>query len=342
MERPALTPGLALYTTCPPSYTASSEEYLRRVTHVARMSESAGCAGALIYTDNGTVDAWMVAQAVLAHTRAFTPLIAVQPIYLHPYTAAKMVATLAFLYGRRVCLNMVAGGFKNDLEALNDPTPHDERYARLIEYTTLMMRLLKADEPVTFEGRYYTVRNIRLAPALPEELLPGLFVSGSSPAGLDAARALDALAVQYPKPSTDYATEPPPVALNLGIRIGIVARESNEAAWAAARARFPESRKGQLTRQLAFRVSDSEWHRQIADLKEHVGEDPESPYWTVPFDNYHTSCPYLVGSHERVADEVARYAGAGYRTIIVDVPHSAEELHHIGLVCRRATERVSA
>jgi len=42
----------------------------------------------------------------------------------------------------------------------------------------------------------------------------------------------------------------------------------------------------------------------------------------VPFENYKTFCPYLVGSYDRVADEIARYVGVGYRTIILDVPAS--------------------
>ena len=37
-------------------------------------------------------------------------------------------------HGQRLWLNMVAGGFKNDLAALNDDTPHDKRYQRLVEY----------------------------------------------------------------------------------------------------------------------------------------------------------------------------------------------------------------
>ena len=51
---------------------------------------------------------------------------------------------------------MVAGGFKNDLAALNDLTPHDERYARLVEYTTIIQSLLRTADPVSFEGRYYS------------------------------------------------------------------------------------------------------------------------------------------------------------------------------------------
>src|SRR6266436_3365284 len=127
--------GLQVFATCPPSYTAAPEQYLRDVVTVARWSDAAQCEGMLIYTDNGLVDPWSVAQAVIAHTERLAPLVAVQPIYMHPYAIAKLVATLGFLYGRRVYLNMVAGGFKNDLEALGDPTPHDERYARLVEYT---------------------------------------------------------------------------------------------------------------------------------------------------------------------------------------------------------------
>ena len=108
-----------------------------------------------------------------------------------------------------------------------------------------------------------------------------------------------------------------------------------------ARARFPEDRKGQLTHQLAMKVSDSEWHKHLSQIGETAGPEAESPYWMVPFENYKTFCPYLVGSYERVADEVARYVGVGYRTIILDVPASPAELEHIGVVCERAAARVT-
>jgi alkanesulfonate monooxygenase SsuD/methylene tetrahydromethanopterin reductase-like flavin-dependent oxidoreductase (luciferase family) len=58
------------------------------------------------------VDPWLVAQLVIQATTTLCPLVAVQPVYLHPYAAAKMVATLGHLHGRRVYLNMLAGGFK--------------------------------------------------------------------------------------------------------------------------------------------------------------------------------------------------------------------------------------
>lgn len=331
---------LRVFATCPPSYTASPRSYLKQVVEVARWSDAAGCEGILVYTDNGIVEPWLVAQEIIAHTTRLAPLVAVQPVYAHPFAVAKMVSSLGFLHGRRVYLNMVAGGFRNDLFALDDPTPHDQRYERLVEYTRLVLALLKGGEPVSVEGKHYRVKNLKLAPPLAPELMPGVFVSGSSDAGLDAARDLGALAVRYPKPASEYEGAPPAGLAALGIRVGIVARESAAAAWAVARARFPEDRKGQLTHQLAMKVSDSEWHRQLSELgKESPAE--ESPYWMVPFENYKTFCPYLVGSYDRVADELARYVGAGYRTMIVDVPASPEELEHIAIACARATERVA-
>lgn len=333
---------LKVFATCPPSYNATPRAYLRDVLDVASWSEAAGCEGILIYTDNGLVDPWLIAQEMITHTQRLCPLVAVQPAYMHPYAVAKIVASLAFLHGRRIYLNMVAGGFKNDLEALNDHTPHDQRYARLVEYTTVVMNLLRGGGgPVTVDGRYYRITNVKMTPALPPALLPGVFVSGSSDAGLAAARQLGALAVRYPKPVAEYeAGGTAPDAAALGIRIGIIAREEADEAWTVARKRFPEDRTGQLTHQLAMKVSDSEWHKQLSRL----GETPassEQPYWMVPFENYKTFCPYLVGSYDRVADEVARYVGVGYRTIILDVPASPEELDHIGIVCERAAARVA-
>jgi alkanesulfonate monooxygenase len=52
----------------------------------------------------------------------------------------------------------------------------------------------------------------------------------------------------------------------------------------------------------------------------------------VPFENYKTFCPYLVGSHEQVADFLSGYLAAGCDMIILDVPFSAEDLAHASAV----------
>jgi alkanesulfonate monooxygenase len=328
--------GPELFSTCPPSKDPHQVPYAERVAEIARWSERAGYRGMLVYTDNGLVDPWVVAQIALRATERLCPLVAVQPVYMHPYAVAKIVASIGHLFGRRVYLNMVAGGFRNDLISLGDETPHDERYARLIEYTQIVTRLLSG-ERVTFEGDYYTLRNVLLTPTLPPELLPTVFVSGSSEAGMLAAKALGATAVKYPKPPAEE-TAALDGAVASGIRVGVIARGDDADAWDVALARFPEDRRGRVTHELAMKISDSQWHRQLSRL----GESPLSdvnPYWLGPFENYKTFCPYLVGSYERVAAELERYLRLGFGTFILDIPPNEEELEHTAVAFDRASLR---
>jgi alkanesulfonate monooxygenase len=317
-----------MFSTCPASSDATNggcaQHYRQEVRDVARWSERAGCAGMLIYTDNTLVDPWLVAQIVLESTNELCPLVAVQPINLHPYAVAKKVTSCAALYGRRTLLNMVSGGFRNDLLALGDPTPHDRRYERLVEYTAIVQGLLRGDAPVTSHGAFYQVDKLRLTPPLARDLLPDVFVSGSSSAGFSAAIALGAIAVKYPQPAAEDEGFPDGAG-GKAIRVGIIAREDDTRAWSVARQRFPGDRRGELLHQLAMKISDSVWHRQLSAIDQ---GDPESPYWLFPFKNYKTMCPYLVGSYRRVGAELARYRGQGVRRFILDVPPNEEELWH--------------
>src|SRR2546428_7488744 len=113
-------PRIEVFSTCPPSSGFDARTYLQEVMRVARWSEGAGCRGILVYSDNSLVDPWLVSQAIIESTKSLCPLVAVQPIYMHPYSVARVVASLASLHGRRIYLHMVAGGVKNDPMAVND------------------------------------------------------------------------------------------------------------------------------------------------------------------------------------------------------------------------------
>ncbi len=302
-------------------------------------SEEAGCEGILVYTDNSLVDPWLVSQIIIQHTTHLCPLVAIQPVYMHPYSVAKMVSSLGHFYRRRIYLNMVAGGFRNDLAALHDTTAHDKRYARLVEYTIIIKELLRSSAPVSYQGEFYVVDKLRMTPPLPPELFPGILVSGSSEAGLAAAQALGATAVKYPQPP-DRETDCSRETLDSGIRVGVISRTQEDEAWTVAHSRFPVDRKGQLTHQLAMKTSDSAWHQQLSQMAKSV-EERTSPYWLVPFENYKTFCPYLVGSYERVAAELARYVERGYQTIILDIPPTQEELEHIKMVFGRVGQMLT-
>jgi alkanesulfonate monooxygenase len=331
-----MPPSIKVFSTCPQSRDVERSAYPGLVADVARWSEAAGCEGILVYTDNGIIDPWLVAQLIIQATDRLCPLVAVQSVYMHPYTVAKMVASLAHLYGRRTYLNIVAGGFRNDLIALGDDTPHDERYDRAVEYIEIIKQLVGGPDPVSVEGRYYRVSNLRLRPQVDPECVPGITISGSSPAGLAAARAVGAVAVKYPRPSGQEERQGGD-GIESGMRIGIVTREDREAAWRVAYERFPEDRQGQIAHHFAMQVSDSQWHRQLSELASDAASE-NNPYWLGPFNNYKTFCPYLVGEHSHVAAELRRYMDLGFSTFILDIPGSEEELYHIGVAFRAAQE----
>jgi alkanesulfonate monooxygenase len=320
------SPGIRIFSTCPASMRYRyGGDYIRRVKEVAEWCDGAGLEGILVYTDNSLVDPWLTSQVILTSTSNLAPLVALQPVYMHPYTAAKMVTTFSYLYNRRVYLNMVAGGFVNDLTALDDRTGHDGRYDRIVEYAWVMKHLFAESAPVTFNGTYFSVKKLAIRPRISPELVPEMFVSGTSSAGMAAARRIGATSISYPG---NLNGETISRDVPSGIRIGIIAREESRDAWRIAHDRYPADQRGALTHSLARSVSDSVWYEQLAELGDRPAETG-SPYWLVPFKNYKTFCPYLVGSYEEIRVEVSKYVAKGFRTFILDVPPNRDELHHM-------------
>ena len=117
----------------------------------------------------------------------------------------------------------------------------------------------------------------------------------------------------------------------------MIARETEAEAWEVAHDRFPDDRRGQIAHALAMRTSDSQWHGQLSSLAE---QPSTGAYWLHPFKNYRTFCPYLVGSYERVGNELARYYELGFTTFIFDVPPSREEFEFIDRTLSLVTDRL--
>jgi alkanesulfonate monooxygenase len=76
-----------------------------------------------------------------------------------------------------------------------------------------------------------------------------------------------------------------------------------------------------------MKVSDSTWHHRLSGLAKEQAE--RDAYWMIPFTNYKTFCPYLVGTYDRVGAELAHYFEKGASTMILDVPIGTEELEHV-------------
>ena len=83
-------------------------------------------------------------------------------------------------------------------------------------------------------------------------------------------------------------------------------------------------------------------HPPSADYPHGFAMNLTEPYWLAPFENYRTMCPYLVGSYERVGDELARYLSLGYRSFILDIPPVEDELRHTRAAFNHAVAQVAA
>ncbi|MET9919988.1 LLM class flavin-dependent oxidoreductase [Streptomyces sp. NPDC006435] len=330
---------LDVYATAPPPVNGQAANGAP-LACAARWAEAADLSGLLIFTDNSAVDPWLAAQYLLERSERLVPLVAVQPVYMHPFTAARMVCTLSALYGRRIDLNLVAGGYTPDQRALGALLPHDERYERLVEYGRVMAELLEPGRKVTHRGKHYTQGPTVLQPALPEGLRPRVFLAGASPACAWAVRELGCEQLTYPRAIEEYREQPDALD-GVGIRIGVIARESSGQAWEVARRRFPPQPRNEAVNLLSMQSVDAQWQNRIWDDSErrHAVEDV---YWLHPFRVSQEFCPFLVGDYDEVAERLAQYLGLGVGTLILSAPHDEDDIHHAMTAVRRAERLAGA
>src|SRR5438132_6936856 len=140
-------------------------QYVGELMRVAQFADCNGFEGILLFEGNDVfVEPWAMAQHIMGETTRSSPLIAVNPVYMHPFTAAKFVSSFAQLYGRKVYLNMITGTAVSDLQGLGDQHSRESRYLRLGEFVSVVRQLLTAPRPVNFKGMFYTTDNLQLRP----------------------------------------------------------------------------------------------------------------------------------------------------------------------------------
>ena len=303
-------------------------EYLEKIKTSATRSERYGFSAMLVYSDHQQFDPWLAANYLMSFTKKISPLIAVQPLYMHPFTVAKSVASLSLIHDRPVHLNFISGGFPHDLEAFCDTVAHDQRYDRVGEYGEIVRSLLSTKRPLTYRGHYYQVDGLHLqiAAGMKSDCASIFTVSGSSAAGMAVAKRLKARAIEYLRPVHHYNGISRPEGVEYGTRLGIISRQSTEEAWAVARNRYPDDELGREVRQYYTRVSDSVW---VKELGSEVVVPEGHPYWLGPYSNGQASCPFLIGAREDVASELVGYLKMGLRTFLVEDPLTDEDASDI-------------
>ncbi|GAA2632226.1 hypothetical protein GCM10010399_75660 [Dactylosporangium fulvum] len=288
--------GVDVYSTFPRD-DGSSPDFLRHAADALRWTEAAGIIGTLIAGDHECVDPWVGAQLVLEQSSTLVPVVATDPADLHPFGAARKVTTLSTLFGRRVDLDLVAGGNQAELRALGIFLDHHERYDRLTEYGQIIIALLAPGGPTTYRGNFYEMSDAAVRPPLPPGLAPHFFVTGSSPAAAAASRALGATRLTTARALEEYGADSQRRHSG-GLRLGLIARETSAQAWQEARRRYP------------------------GDNGRYDGA-----FWSHPLDAPSARCPYLVGSESEVAQTLAQYFDLGLEVLVLGPPHDEDDQH---------------
>jgi len=108
--------------------------------------------------------------------------------YRNPVLVAKMLATGDRLSGGRVILGAGVGWLREEFEALGAP-PFEARGAVTDEYLRLM-RAAWTTDPVTFEGRYYSVRAVHALPKPAQRRGVPIWIGGHTDAAVRRAATL--------------------------------------------------------------------------------------------------------------------------------------------------------
>ncbi len=303
-------------------------DYLARV---GRAAEASGFDGLLVPAFyQYSLEAWLAATAMLARTERIHALIAVRPSQYHPAQAAKMAHTLSCLFPGRVELNVTSGRWDEDAWIGNFDDP-ETRFQRVREWLAIVEDLWYGDIPSSYDGSIYRITGTELYPEL-ESRIPVFFSGGSQPARQIAADHADAYLV-FGGPLQDVRQEiehmrrlvPEGRRLEIGLRVNVIVRDTEEQAWTAADALISRS-DPEIVRLVAERSRSSSPSRLAhhqptsrADLT--VGPNLWAGVGTVRFG----VAVSLVGHPGQVVERLMEYRDAGVDFFILGgFPHLGE------------------
>lgn len=307
------------------------EDYAVKLVDYFKQVEENGFTGTLIFQSNtNDIEPWVLAQQLLSCSRSIIPFIAVNPMYMHPYTAAQKILSFSKLYNRKVNLNFIAGTSLSDLESMSMLLDKNERYDRLVEYIEIVMALLTKPTPLTYSGKHYQAKNLKLSSTIEPSHIPGVFIAGSSDSAIQARARLNAGSIEMAKPLKGFADGYPVAKV---LHIGVMACETKEDAQNKLtnkfRAQYEESAE---LLELSMLNSDSQWKKQL------FHEQEDEVFTMLPFRNFNSDCPYLAGDYAQVADYLFEYLQKGAEHFIIEV--DSEDMHGLKIVMDRLHEMV--
>ncbi len=321
---------------------------------VAIAADSLGYEGVLLPTGRSCEDSWVVAASLIEATRRLKFLVALRPGLVQPVQSARMAATLDRLSGGRLLVNLVTGGDPDELAGDGLFLPHAQRYALSEEFLTIWREVLTAShegESVDFDGEQLRVQGGKLLYPPISRPYPPVFFGGSSEAAHELAAAQVDTYLTWGEPPEAVAQKVADVraraaargrALEFGIRLHVIVRETEDEAWAAA-AELVQHLDEQVVAaaQAKFASMDSVGQQRMAALhggrfnRDNIREGLEiAPnLWAGVGLVRGGAGTALVGNPQQVADRLKAYADLGLNYFVLSgYPHLEEAYRFAELV----------
>ncbi|MFG6429397.1 FMNH2-dependent alkanesulfonate monooxygenase [Roseateles sp. LYH14W] len=315
---------------------------------IAIAADSLGYEGVLLPTGRSCEDSWVVAASLIDATRHLKFLVALRPGLVAPSQSARMAATLDRLSGGRLLVNLVTGGDPEELAGDGQFLGHAERYEQSAEFIRIWRDLLTRShtgEPLDYEGEHLSVKAGKvLYPPINTPYPPVFFGGSSGPAHDLAAEQVDTY-LTWGEPPAEVEKKLLDVReraaakgrqLSYGIRLHVIVRETEDAAWRAATELLSELDEATVkAAQARFKTMDSVGQRRMAELhggqfdKNNVraGLEISPNLWAGVGLVRGGAGTALVGSPQQVADRIKEYADIGLQYFILSGYPHLDEAH---------------
>ncbi|WPH22875.1 FMNH2-dependent alkanesulfonate monooxygenase [Variovorax paradoxus] len=338
---------------------------LAYLQQIAGAADQLGYEGVLIPTGRSCEDPWVIASSLIGATKNLKFLVAVRPGLHQPSLAARMAATFDRLSGGRLLVNLVTGGDQAELEGDGVYLDHAQRYEQSAEFIRIWREILArshSGQAFDYEGRHLSVKGAKLLYPPVQEPYPPVWFGGSSTAAHElAAEQVDAY-LTWGEPPAEVARKIADVrnraarkgrTVEFGIRLHVIVRETDDAAWKAAEELISRVDDETVIRaQAAFARMDSEGQRRMAAL--HAGGARRSRAELEISPNLWAGVGLvrggagtaLVGDPQTVAARIEEYAALGLdKFILSGYPHREEAYRFAELVfpllSRKAQSRLA-
>ncbi len=284
-------------------------------------NDELGFDGILMFTSlNDAYDPWDLAH-VVAQDSNQVPLVAIMPNWEHPIITARKIVGFQEIYQRPTAINWLTGLALRDYEKLGLNMEKEERYAKLGEFVDIVKLLLENHKnvPVTFEGRYFTVRNHKLS-RLPKFPISN-YVSGTSDACAQflSTRPEFMHLTMGMQPGFEY----PKTARAVGL--GLFTRPTKEEALENFYKKLQLTQQSKAYGKLARANTDSHWKKQLFE----TADNPEGidGFFSQALLSY-SELGFLVTDYKETANYFLELLNRGIDTFLLSLIDS-DELGHV-------------